>query len=132
MAESCASKVVQLVSSINGPSLWRWSQCMWLPKGVSDLLCTLWRGSSSLHSPNSAIQPQCYKAGNLWPLDYDSCTWFCTWAEFWEVWISDQLHMKTVDDMQTCDKEIKILFDLIYNSSLFFTVFHFVWKEPRF
>lgn len=36
--------------------------------------------------------------------------------------------MKSVDDMQICDMEIQILFDLMYNSSLqYFTLFE---KSP--
>lgn len=113
-----------VVSSISGPSLLQVKSMPVTPQRLFWLAMQNVKRNSSLHSLNSATQPQCYRAENTWPFHYDSCIWFCKWAEFWEVRISDQLHTKSIDDMQTPDMEIQILFDLIYNSSLqYFTLF---------
>lgn len=84
------------------------------------------RESPSLHCLSSATQHQCYKTENTWLLEYDFDSWFCKWAEFWELRLWGQLHRRSIDDMQTSDMDIQILFDLLYNPSLQF--FFFIWK----
>lgn len=104
---------------------------MWLPKGFKAFLTCYAECKEEvllfillILPPNLSV----IKAENTWLLDYDSSIWFCKWTELGEVWISDQIHMKSVDDMQTHDTDIQILFDFIYNSSLqYFTLFE---KSP--